>query len=186
MKVFLRLIFIIGTFALFIACSSNRFDYIVKPTPLVKGKTGYSVKNVKVKIEIFGIKFTKDKEVKGYLSEDDMAKVFNEKITEQLKKNNIFNSNSEYTILLTINYTRNFAVNSTKVLHPDYSYEWVIEKGGSPVARYKSPEMTFSGLSLFSEVLNTGSSDINPEYELKFIELISQSIVENTIVDVGK
>lgn len=188
MRGFFKLILLAGCIMFFTSCSSSRFNYIVEPTPLIKGGTKYSVKTVNIKIETFGIKLTKDAEVKGYLSETDMAKAFKEKITDYLKSSSIYEASKKdgFDLSLTINYTRNFAVNSNKVVHPDFLYEWEIEKEGKTVATYKSPKMTMSGLSLFSEFLNTGSSDTNPEAEQQYIDMISKAIVENSVRDVGK
>jgi hypothetical protein len=188
MRDFFKFILLASCFVFFTSCSSSRFNYTVEPTPLIKGGTHYSVKNIKVKIETFGIKLTKDAEVKGYLSEADMAKAFQEKITDYLKSSNLYEAGKKdgFNLSLTINYTRNFAVNSNKVVHPDFLYEWEIEKEGKTVATYRSPKMTMSGLSLFSEFLNTGSSDINPEAEQQYIDMISKSIVEDSVRDVGK
>lgn len=170
------------------ACSSSRFNYVVDPTPLVQGKTLYSIKNVNVSITTFGIKITKSNDVKGYMSENDMAKVFQEKITGYMKENNIYDSGKspEYTLSLEIRYTRTFAVNSNKVISPSFSYSWVVEKEGKQIASYQSRGMEFTGLKRFGEVLNTGSSDINPEAELEYIDSISKYIVEEDIVNLGK
>lgn len=146
------------------------------------------MKSVKVTIVQSGIKLNKDAEVKGYLSEADMGKAFQEKIINELKNNNILEAgkNAGYNLSITINYKRSFAVNSNQVIHPDFSYEWVIEKDNKSIASFKSGAMTMSGLSLAAEFARTGRSDINPQAEFEYIEKISKTIVEKDIIDIGK
>ncbi len=185
-----KILLLTAAMTCFFSCSSSPYNYTVDPTPIVKGKTKYSVKNVTVKLKTFGIKITKDSEVKGYLSEADMAKVFKEKITDNLKKKNILDSDQSngYTLSIDIDYKRNFAVNSNKTLHPDFSFAYSVQRDGKSVVSYASGARTFSGFALYAEILSTGSSDINPEKEMEYIERISGFIVNGYggITEIGK
>ena len=188
MKRVFKLVVSLFLFISLSGCSSTRYNYMVNPTPLVKGKTAFAVKSVKVSLKQFGIKLTKGSDVKGYLSEDEMSKVFQEKLTANLKDKNILSTGKKdgYDLVFSISYTRTFALNSNKVLTPDFSYQWIIEKEGTGVASYASGPLKISGLKHLPGIFRTGSSDINPEAELEYIDFISKTIIEEDIAHVGK
>lgn len=179
---FLKLITITGLFMALISCSTSRYNYEVDPTPLVKGSTKYSLKDLKVNLK------TKS-DVKGYLSSEEMTKIFQDKTASYLKNNNILDTAKDsYELFITINYTRVFVQFSDTITFPQFNYTWKIEKNGKIIATYVSKTMKVtgglgSGMNVFTKL---GSSDINPEVEPGYIEIIAKTIVENDIKDIGK
>lgn len=187
----LRIFKTITIFALFsflIGCSSSRYNYIIDPTPLVKGETKYTIKDVKVTITQTNDLFVNKSISEKYLSEEDMAKVFKEKTIQYLKKNNLFDSSENgYQLSIDLDYTRIFVAMSNTVTAPALTYEWVIENNQKPVAKYSSPKLKINrgagkGFDVFTKI---GSSEINPQVEPLYLEVIAKSIVENDIADVG-
>jgi len=168
------------------SCSSSRSKQ--KAIPIIKGETVYSLEHVSVKLNTFGIKLTKSSEVKGYLSEQEMTDLFNEKIISHLMDNNLLDKGEEkeYSLSIQINYTRNFAVNSNKVLSPDFSYSIRVYSGNTIVTQYQSGTKEKRGIMLLGEWFRTGSSDINPEAELKYINEIAEYIVKGYIAELGR
>lgn len=172
----------------FIGCSFSRYNYVIDPTPIVKGETKYTVSDVKVTIsqtnDLFLEKSISDK----YLSEENMAKIFKEKIIDELKNNHLFDSSENgYQISITLNYNRVYVTMSNTVTAPTLTYSWIIEKNQKPIAKYSSRKMKINrgagkGFDVFTKI---GSSEINPQVEPLYLEVIAKSIVENDIVDVG-
>lgn len=192
MKRLFKLLLVSVVFICFTACSSSPYKFNVEPVTIEKGKTKYSVSDVKVKLSKFRVNLTGDADMTGYYSEEEMGKVFTVKITEQLKKNNIYDDNKKaaYQLKINIDYERTFAVNSNKVIEPEFSYSWEIINENTVVVEYFTGRMQLlsgpMGLGNFSGYVKGFSSTINPEDEVKYIEQISAYIVEKNILNVGK
>jgi len=188
MQKILKTITLFTLLTLFIGCSSSRYNYVIDPTPIVKGETKYAVRDVKVTISQTNDLFVEKSVSEKYLSEEDMAKVFKEKTIQYLKKYNLFDSSeSGYQLSITLYYTRVFVAMSNTVTAPVLTYKWVIENNQKPVAKYSSPKLKINrgagkGFDVFTKI---GSSEINPQVEPLYLEVIAKSIVESDIADVG-
>ncbi len=192
MKSIFRLVFVSIIFICFSACSSSPYRYTVDPSTIQKGITKYSVSEVKVKLSKFRVNLTGDADTSSYFSEEDMEKEFRKKITDSLLMNNIYDNskNAAYQLKIQISYERTFAVNSSTVIEPEFSYTWEIINANTAIVEYSTGRMKLltgpMGLGNFTGYVKGFSSTTNPEDEVKYIDQISKYIVEKNILNVGK
>jgi hypothetical protein len=162
-------------------CGSNVY-YKVKPTPLEQGKSTYVIG----KFELYLEEPNKDITNFTYLTQEQLAESFKEKITNQLKEQGIYGD--EYIINIDMGYARIFNIGGNKLNKPRFRYSiQILNKNNELLASYSIPLSTiqysyFKELAVLTEI-STFNRDTEDEPE--DIELISKTIVAE-IKKVGK
>jgi hypothetical protein len=162
-------------------CGSNVY-YQVKPTPLKQGKSTYTIDKFELRLE----EPNKDITNPTYLTQEQLAESFREKITNQLKKQGIYGD--EYNIDIKMGYSRVFNIGGNKLVKPQFKYNiQILNKNNEPLAFYGIPLSTteysyFKELAVSTEIITfTRDAEDEPED----IELISKTIVRE-IKEIGK
>jgi hypothetical protein len=171
-----------GLIVVFLVGCGGGVNYAVKPTPLQQGKSTYQLGNFKLDLD----DSSKDPSNFEYLNQEGLANSFKNKITSQLKEQNIYGD--EYTIDVDMFYSRVFNIGGNKLNKPQFVYTVsILDKEGKLLASYTIPKST-TKYTYFREIavnMQIGTFNRGPENEPEDIELISKTLVRD-IKEIGK
>ena len=171
---------IIFASVLFIGCGgSSSSMYRVKPTPIEKGLSTYSLQSLKVNLS-HGANWNEESN-KIFITQEQLEKSFKDFILKYMNKEKLYSEEGKFLIDISIDYKRIYNMGGKALNKPEFIYTIkILDQRGKLLVNYTIPKSTTSFGTLKDMAVNAEIAIFKwgVEDEPKDIELISKTLVK--------